>query len=201
MTRETAPDSESALTACLVGREHRRRACSCTASRPTLHDWKLVGVRDVLAPINARAPVYPVDKARGFGPAGVSFANDRWELRRAIVIEGRFKHGAFGDGVRRFVWYLDLQTLVPLYYAAYRAEGVPGGLGYFVGRWSEDRPDYPRWPDDPARPVRVIDSVASALVDWNDQDSVRIEQWNTVSIPSDEKKLARQLSQSSLRGH
>ncbi len=28
--------------------------------------------------------------------------------RRAVVIEGRFKHGAFGDGVRRFVWYLDL---------------------------------------------------------------------------------------------
>jgi hypothetical protein len=132
---------------------------------------------------------------------GVSFANDRWELRRAVVIEGRFKHGAFGDGVQRVIWYLDLQTLVPLYYAAYRAEGLPGGLGYFVGRWSEDRPDYPRWPDDPARPVRVIDPVASALIDWNDQDSVRIEQWRTVSIPSDEKKLARQLSQSGLRGH
>jgi hypothetical protein len=32
-------------------------------------------------------------------------------------------------------------------------------VGRHVGRWSEDRADYPRWPDDPARPVRVIDSV------------------------------------------
>ncbi len=90
---------------------------------------------------------------------------------------------------------------MPLYYAAYRAEGLPGGLGYFAGRWSEDRPDYPRWPDDPERPVRVLDPVASALIDWNDQDSVRIERWGTVSVPKDERKLARQLSQSGLRGH
>ncbi len=200
VTRETAPDSESALTACLAGASIGG-GLFLHGESPELHDWRLVGVRDVLAPINARAPVYPVDKGRGFGPAGVSFASDRWELRRAIVLEGRFKHGAFGDGVRRFVWYLDLQTLAPLYYAAYRAEGMPGGLGYFVGRWSEDRSDYPRWPDDPARPVRVIDPVASALIDWNDQDSVLVEHWNTVSLPSDEEKLARSLSQSSLRGH
>ena len=200
VSRATAPDSESALFACLVGASIGD-GLFLHGESPELHEWKLVGVRDVLAPINARAPVYPVDKERGFGPAGVSFANDRWELRRAIVIEGRFKQGAFGDGVRRFVWYLDLQALVPLYYAAYRAEGMPGGMGYFVGRWSEDRADYPRWPDDPARPVRVIDPVGSALIDWNDQDSVRVEHWNTVSIPADEKKLARRLSQSSLRGH
>jgi hypothetical protein len=200
VTRATAPDSESALTACLVGASIGD-GLFLHGESPNLHEWKLVGVRDVLAPINARNPVYPVDQERGFGPVGVSFANDRWELRRAVVIEGRFKHGAFGDGVRRFVWYLDLQTLVPLYYAAYRAESLPGGLGYFAGRWSEDRPDYPRWPDDPERPVRVLDPVASALIDWNDQDSVRIEQWGTVSVPKDERKLARQLSQSGLRGH
>jgi hypothetical protein len=168
---------------------------------PALHDWKLLGVRDVLAPINARAPIYPLDEQRGFGPAGVSFANDRWELRRALVLEGRLKEGSFGDGVQRYVWYLDLQTLFPLYYAAYRGDATQGGLGYFVGRWSEDRPDYPHWPDDPARPVRVLDGVGSALIDWNNQDSVRSEQWNAVSIPTDEKKLARQISQSSLRGH
>jgi len=197
--RATAPDSESALTACLVGASIGD-GLFLHGESPALHDWKFVGVRDVLAPINARLPVYPADKERGFGPMGVSFANDRWDLRRAVVIEGRFKQGAFGDGVRRVIWYLDLQTLVPLYYAAYRAEGMPGGLGYFVGRWSEDRPDYPRWPDDPERPVRVIDNVASALIDWNDQDSVRSEQWNAISVPTDEKRLARQLSQSSLRG-
>jgi hypothetical protein len=48
--------------------------------------------------------------------------------------------------------------------------------------------------------VRVIDVVGSALIDWNDQDSVRHEHWNTVAVPSDEKKLTRSFSQSSLRG-
>ena len=199
VSRETAPDSELALTACLADASIGG-GLFLHGESPGQHAWKLVGVRDLLAPINARAPAYPEEKERGFGPAGVSFASDRWELRRAIVLEGRLKQGAFGDGVRRFVWYLDLQTLVPLYYAAYRDDASPGGLGYFVGRWSEDRADYPRWPGEPARPIRVIDQVGSALIDWNDQDSVRTEHWNTVSIPRDEKKLARSISLSSLRG-
>jgi hypothetical protein len=126
---------------------------------------------------------------------GVSFGATR--SCAAGVIEAL--QTRFGDGVRRFVWYLDLQTLAPLYYAAYREEGKPGGLGYFVGRWSEDRPDYPRWPDDPERPVRVIDVVGSALIDWNNQDSVRSERWNAISSRPT-KRLAR-ISQSSLRGH
>jgi hypothetical protein len=200
VSRGSAPDSEFALTACLADASIGD-GLFLHGESPALHDWTLVGVRDVLAPINARLPGYPTDTARGFGPAGVSFANDRWELRRALVIEGRFKEGAFGDGVRRYRWYLDLQTLFPLYYAAYRTEGTQGGLGYFVGRWSEDRPDYPRWPDDPARPVRVLDEVGSALIDWNNQDSVRSESWTAVSVPTDEKKLVRSMSQSSLRGH
>lgn len=197
--RGSPHDSEAALTACLVDASIGDGLFLHGAS-PQLHDWKLVGVRDVLAPINARLPAYPDDKERGFGPVGVSFASDRWELRRAIVLEGRFREGAFGDGVTRFRWYLDLQTLFPLYYAAYRQNETQGGLGYFVGRWSEDRPDYPRWPDDAARPVRVLDTIGTALVDWNNQDVVRTELWRAVSVPRDEKRLVRSLSQSSLRG-
>ena len=100
----------------------------------------------------------------------------------------------------RFVWYLDLQTLQPLYYAAYRRHDAPAGVGYFVGRWSGDRPDYRRWPDDPGRPVRVLDRVGLALVDWNDQHAVRIESWDAVSTPPPDKKLNRMISQSSMRG-
>jgi hypothetical protein len=198
--RATAPDSEFALHACLADASIGG-GLFLHGESPALHDWKLVGVRDVLAPINARVPAYPADKSRGFGPAGVSFASDRWELRRAIVLEGRFKEGSFGDGVSRYVWYIDLQTLVPLYYAAYRNGDAKGGLGYFVGRWSEDRADYPHWPDDAGRQVRVLDPVGSALIDWNQQDSVRVEAWDTVSLPEDEAKLVRQMSQTSLRGH
>jgi hypothetical protein len=198
--RATAPDSEFALIACLADAS-LGGGLFLHGESPALHHWKVLGVRDLLAPINARVPAYPVDKLRGFGPAGVSFASDRWELRRAIVLEGRFKEGSFGDGVSRYIWYLDLQTLFPLYYAAYRSDSQPGGLGVFIGRWSEDRADYPHWADDPARPVRVLDQVGSGLIDWNKQDAVRAEAWQAVSIPSDEKKLVRKMSQSSLSGH
>jgi hypothetical protein len=76
VSRETAHDAEFALTGCLLGASIGD-GLFLHGESPQLHEWKLVGVRDVLAPINAKAPVYPVDKQRGFGPAGVSFANDR----------------------------------------------------------------------------------------------------------------------------
>jgi hypothetical protein len=200
VVRGTSYDSESALTGCLADASIGD-GLFLHGGSPQLHEWRLLGVRDLLAPINANVPAYPQDEGRGFGPQGVSFATDRWDLRRVIVLEGRLREGAFADGVQRFRWYLDLQTLFPLYYAAYRSEGVQGGIGYFMGRWSEDRPDYPRWPDDAARPVRVVDQVASALVDWNNQDSVRFEAWTAVGVPPSDKKLQRMISQSSLRGH
>ena len=68
-------------------------------------------VRELLAPINSAAPAYPENTARSFGPSGASLADDRWELRRAIVLEAPLGNGA---RVRR---YLDLETLFPLYHA------------------------------------------------------------------------------------
>ncbi len=53
---------------------------------------------------------------------------------------------------------------------------------------------------DVERPIQVVDEVGSALVDWNHQDAVRIETWNTVSTPPPDKKLMRMISQSGLRG-
>ena len=55
--------------------------------RPLLYVMELVGVQDVLTPINANTPSYPLDPQRDFGPWGLSFANDRWDLRRAVVLE------------------------------------------------------------------------------------------------------------------
>src|SRR5690606_23803634 len=51
--------------------------------RPLLWDWRVAGVQDLLAPINVASPMYPAEKQREFGPWGLSFAGDRWELRRS----------------------------------------------------------------------------------------------------------------------
>jgi hypothetical protein len=153
------------------------------------YQWKVVGVRELLAPINSAAPAYPENTARSFGPSGASLADDRWELRRAIVLEAPLGNGA---RVRR---YLDLETLFPLYHA----ENPGGGadvIFQYAGRWSEDREKYPEWPDPPKQSVRVIDPVIQ--IQSMGTEVVRIEAWSTVAVPPSERKLRRLTSQASL---
>jgi hypothetical protein len=166
--------------------------------RPIQWSWRLVGVQDLLAPINVVEPMYPDQPDREFGPWGLSFASDRWDLRRALVLEGRAKGSPGLRGEARVLWYFDLQTLQPLYYMAYSAKDQPIDVGVFAGRWSEDRPDYPKWPEDPKRPVRVIDSVGAAFANLAEQGSWRRESWDMVSIPPPDDTVKRMVSESNL---
>jgi hypothetical protein len=166
--------------------------------RPLLYDFKLLGLQDVLTPINAATPSYPEAKDRNFGPWGLSFASDRWDLRRALVLEGRFKGTRGADQTARLVLYVDLETLMPLYYLSYDKRGEAIDVGMFVGRWSEDRADYPKWSDDPARPARVIDSVGESFANLSEGGGWRRESWTTVSIPPSDASLPALLSVDSL---
>ncbi len=148
----------------------------------------------MLAPLNSKNPVYPEGSARSFGPYGLSWATDRWDLRRGLVLEGTSREVNPDDEVGRLLLWVDLQTLHPLYYAAYDKRGEPIDIGYYAGRWSEDRPDYPKWPDDPERPVRVIDPVGAAFANLKLRGSWRRESWNMVSVPGDDKSVRRSLS-------
>ena len=166
--------------------------------RPLLHEFRLLGVQDVVAPINAATPAYPKDPEREFGPWGLSFASDRWDLRRAVVIEGRAKGTRSGDQAARFVLHLDAQTLAPLYYASWDARDEQIDVGLHVGRWSEAREDYRAWPGDADRPVRVIDSVGAAYANVMEDGGWRRESWEIVSTPPDDGTVKRQLSVSNL---
>jgi hypothetical protein len=166
--------------------------------RPLLYDFKLLGLQDVLTPLNATAPSYPETKDREFGPWGLSFASDHWDLRRALVLEGRTRQQTGGDQVARLVMYADLQTLQPLYYLSYDEHGEAVDVGMFVGRFSEDRPDYPKWPDDPSRPVRVIDSVGASFANLGEGGGWRRESWTSVAIPPDDDAMEKLLSVSNL---
>jgi hypothetical protein len=162
--------------------------------RPLLYSFEVLGVQDVLAPLNARTPAYPEEKDREFGPWGLSFASDTWDLRRALVLAGTLKEQAGREGVQRFELYVDLQTFQPLYYASWDGRGERIDVGYYVGRWSEDRAGYPRWPDDPARPVRVIDPVGAAFANLGEGGSWRRESWTVVSTPPDDRGAKRLVS-------
>ncbi len=166
--------------------------------RPLLYDFKLLGLQDVLTPINAAAPSYPEANERNFGPWGLSFGSDRWDLRRALVLEGRFKGTRGGDQTARLVLYVDLETLQPLYYLSYDRREEAIDVGMFVGRWSEDRADYPKWPDDPTRPVQVIDSVGESFANLSEGGGWRRESWSMVAIPPSDVNVPGLLSVDSL---
>jgi hypothetical protein len=162
--------------------------------RPLLYSVEVLGVQDVLAPINAATPAYPEVKDREFGPWGLSFASDRWDLRRALVLRGTLHQDVGGANLQRFEMYVDLQTLAPLYYLSYDEKDERIDVGFYVGRWSEDRPDYPRWPDDPARPVRVLDPMGAAFANLAEEGSWRRESWDMVSTPPDDAAVKRMIS-------
>ncbi len=162
--------------------------------RPLLYRVEVQGLHDVLAPIASVTPSYPENPDRDFGPWGLSFASDVWDLRRALVLELTAKEQGGGDPLARQVLYVDLQTLQPLYIATFDSEGDPTNVGQYVGRWSESRPDYPRWPDDAERPVRVVDSVGAAFANLSESGSWRRESWTVVATPPPDREVKRLIS-------
>ncbi|MEN8161926.1 MAG: DUF1329 domain-containing protein [Myxococcota bacterium] len=166
--------------------------------RPLLYRVEVVGLHDVLAPINGAAASYPTEKDRDFGPWGLSFGGDRWDLRRALVLDLRRKEGVGSEIEARQTIYVDLQTLQPLYIATFDEKGEMTNVGMYAGRWSEDHEDYPRWPDDKERPIRVIDSVGASFANLSEEGSWRRESWENVSTPPSDREVKRLLSVSQL---
>jgi hypothetical protein len=169
--------------------------------RPILYRTKVLGTHDVLAPIDATAGGWPTVPDRNFGPWGLSFANDRWDLRRALVLEMTAKRpGVVGDSEihARQILYVDLQTLQPLYVATFDAKNEMTNVGQYAYRWSEEREGYPRWPDDPKREVRVLDSVGAAFANLAESGSWRRESWENVATPPSDAEVKRMISVSQL---
>jgi Protein of unknown function (DUF1329) len=111
--------------------------------RPNAYVWTSGGVRDVLAPANVRAAGYPPDPSRNFGPSGLSLASDRWDLRRAVVLEGKRKEP---DGpVASISLWVDALTLQPLYWVSRRANTGVYEVGIFAHRFSADDRKAAQW--------------------------------------------------------
>ena len=65
---------------------------------------------------------YPYESGHEFGPYGLSFADDRWELRDAVLIQMQPKND--DHPYSRKDLYIDKQTLAPLYSFAYDKKGA-----------------------------------------------------------------------------
>jgi hypothetical protein len=137
------PNAEIGMSTGISASEPLRKGFVGLVIRPNAWRWRLVGTADVIAPINAAGIGYPESPERSFGPSGLSFGNDRWDVRRAVVIEGEARRG---DGrIKTLKLWVDALTLQPLYLVTRRSNGGIVEVGIFVGRYSGDDPLVTKW--------------------------------------------------------
>ncbi len=104
--------------------------------------WKYLGETEVLTPLDSSLKGYPFSKEENFGPTGFSFANDTWQLRKAIVLE--MKPKAKRHPYKRKLLWLDKETYTGLYSAAYDRRGELWKLIYMNYHWSEREDQHKR---------------------------------------------------------
>jgi hypothetical protein len=100
------------------------------------YDWECLGEQDVVAPFNTKQLAYPYEKDHNFGPYGLSFADDRWEMRHAWIIRFDPKNDDHPYS-HKDIW-IDRETYEPLYSFAYDRRKDLWKIIWHNHRWSED---------------------------------------------------------------
>ena len=185
-----SPSAGSAVT------EGLRRGFTGLSLRPNAYVWRLLGVREVLAPTNVVRTGFPERPHRNWGPSGLSAGEDRWEVRQAAVIQGALRE--VGRTWDLLTVYVDTQTFQPLYLLTHRRDGNRLlEAGVLLHRYSGDVPGYPSFPDGSA--ARVFDPVAAVFLDIAEGGSGwRRESYDLVSTPPEEGEIRRLISPSYL---
>jgi hypothetical protein len=189
------PTSGSSIAAT----QDRRSGFSGLVLRPNSYRWRLLGEQDVLAPLNSAHAGWPQNPDRNFGPSGLAVASDRWDVRRAVLIEGAMRHP--GETIRTVTYYVDRQTLQPLYRFTRAGRRRALAVDILVHRFSGDVAAYPPWPGHGR--TFVFDPVAQVSFNASEgRGGWRRESYDLVSIPYEKGKRAGMLSSSALsRGH
>jgi hypothetical protein len=147
------------------------------------YEWQCLGERKILGPMNTKVKGYPYEKDHNFGPYGLSYADDRWELRDAVVI--RFIPKNSDHPYHHKDLYLDKQTLTALYSFAYDQKEELWKIIWHNKRWSEDTSLtgdwYPGWAGvDRARDLLI---VSDTIVNVQTGTGNRIEFWDVNGVP------------------
>jgi len=155
--------------------------------------WECLGEMDLIAPMNSKVAAYPYKKDHNFGPYGLSYADDRWEMRHAVKI--RFTPRNADHPYHHKDIYLDEQTLVALYSFAYDNKGELWKIIWHNHRWSEDNlPEdkkawYAGWKGvEQPRDLRV---VSDTILNVQTGTGNRIEFWNAHGTPLANKGRTR----------
>jgi len=147
---------------------------------PPQYEWECLGEQDVIATVNSQVKAYPYAKGHNFGPYGLSFADDRWELRHAIKI--RFVPKNDDHPYAYKILYIDKSTSEMLYSFAYDRKEEIWKLIYHNKRWSEDGHEfYKPWKGVPEPRDNI--SVADVVINVQTGTGNRIEFWDANGTP------------------
>jgi len=150
------------------------------------YSWKCLGEMDIIAPMNSKVAAYPYKKDHNFGPYGLSYADDRWELRHAVKV--RFVPNNSDHPYHHKDIYFDKQSMTPLYSFAYDRKEELWKIIWHNHRWSGDNlpedkdvPWYAGWEAVPEpRDARVI---SDTIVNVQTGTGNRIEFWDKNGMP------------------
>jgi hypothetical protein len=158
------------------------------------YEWQcLADDLDIIAPVNSKVGAYPYSRDHNFGPYGLSYADDRWELRKAMKI--RFVPRNADHPYHHKDIYIDKQTMVALYSFAYDRKEELWKIIWHNHRWSgdnnaADKGDwYEGWEGVPQpRDLRVI---SDTIVNVQTGTGNRIEFWDSHGTPLKSKGKIR----------
>ena len=160
------------------------------AGIPPQYEWQCLGEMDLLAPSNTKVKGYPYDKDHNFGPYGLSFADDRWEMRHAVKVRMIPKNADHPYHHKDI--YLDKQVLKALYSFAYDQKEELWKIIWHDKRWSQDKLTkdyYPGWDGVPEpRDLRIVSDIITNVQTGTGN---RIEFWDIYGTPLPSKGKIR----------
>jgi hypothetical protein len=141
--------------------------------------------------MNTKVKGYPYVKGQNFGPYGLSFASDRWELRHAIIVRMIPRNVDHPYAYKDI--YIDKQTLQPLYSFAYDQKKELWKIIYHNHRWSGDDSLTGVWyqPWDEVPEPRVLAVVSDTIINVQTGTGNRIEFWDASGTPIGNKARIR----------
>jgi len=152
------------------------------------YEWSCLGEMELLAPMNSKVKAYPYDEDHNFGPYGLSYADDTWELRKAVKI--RFVPKNADHPYHHKDIYIDKQTLEPLYSFAYDQKEELWKIISHNHRWSGSEKEYYEGWDGIPEP-RDLKVVSDMIVNVQTGTGNRIEFWDANGTPLRSKGQVR----------
>jgi hypothetical protein len=155
------------------------------------YEWTCLGEARTIAPMNTKQKGYPYEKDHNFGPYGLSFADDRWELRDSFVVKMKPKNA--DHPYHHKIIFIDQQTYQPLYSFAYDQKNELWKIIWHNHRWSEDTSVtgvwFPGWDEVPE--PRALLVVSDIIANVQTGTGNRIEFWDAHGTPMPSKGKIR----------